>query len=532
MPPHQDLIPTLGYIRVSLAREEMISPEIQKNTIAAWAARSGRCIVDWVADLDRSGRNFRRKVMRAIERIEAREVREIAVYRYDRWGRNAVESLANCKRVEMVGGLLQSATEPFDIETGIGRYGRTNAFAIAELQSDQISDGWKGAHRNRVERGLTSSGTPRFGYVRLGRVLDPYDTGGLSRWRRDPDDPLGERYEPDYASGKADIHVEMYDHYQGHSFRWLVSWLNNRNILNARGRPWNDSTVRSVLDSGFAAGFLLVHSQNCNCGKFAACKNKTYEPGAHEAILDADAWAEYLAKRQFRATLPPRARYAVYPLSGLITCGHCFGPMTIYSAGYPTSQPGYGYRCSRWLHNRDCADAAFPRRVWVENEVQQQLAAWAADLDNRATITEQSRRAAAAAETDAHRLTRALADKDAALIRLTKQRAEDTVTPGAVYDATRNELLADRAQIEAELSRTQTTAVVNAQDFAPVLAELTTRWPVLPAMDRRDMLAKMIRHVTVRRVVGQELAVEVIPVWKACACPRCEPTGQTRVLLE
>src|SRR3954464_3145089 len=126
-------IPMIGYIRVSLAREETISPEIQKKTISSWAARSGRHIIDWVVDLDRSGRNFRRKVIKAIERIEGREAVEIGVYRYDRWGRNAVESLANVKRVELAGGQVISVSEPIDAETAVGRYTRNNAFSIAEM---------------------------------------------------------------------------------------------------------------------------------------------------------------------------------------------------------------------------------------------------------------------------------------------------------------------------------------------------------------------------------------------------------------
>ncbi|GAA2298580.1 hypothetical protein GCM10010402_66510 [Actinomadura luteofluorescens] len=530
MPSRDDqLIPVIGYIRVSLAREEMISPGIQRAAITAWAARTGRRIVDWVEDLDNSGRNFRRRVMQAIERIEAREAREIGVYRYDRWGRNAVESLANVKRVEMVGGQLQSATEPFDVETTIGKYSRTNAFAIAEMQSDIIAENWRAALANRVDRGLTTSGSACFGYVRRGRIPDPFASQEHSpRYRRDPDDNGGERYEPDYASGLADVHVAMYDRWldDQRGFNEIAQWLNTRGICNTRGARWSDTTVRNVMDSGFAAGLLRLHDPECKCGKPSSCVRRIYVEGAHEAILDPETWERYRKERAARTRIPPRVKVSPYPLSGHILCGHCDNPMKIQGGGHP-SRAGYGYRCSRWHHYRDC-DGPFPRRLLVEAEVLKRISEWAGDVEQRAAVKAARRLVVNNAEADRQRLSARLAEADAALKRLMKRKAIDgDKMPNAVYEEARDELLAERGRIERDLGNVEQSAEVNIADVAPLMVELVDGWDVIPGPKRREMLGQLIRHVKVSRDPDGPrgaVRVDVAPVWEPCNCRRCHVT--------
>lgn len=513
-------IPVIGYIRVSMAREEMISPEIQRAAITNWARRNGRKVVDWISDPDKSGRNFRRKVMGGIERIERREAREIAVYRYDRWGRNAVESLANCRRVELAGGQVQSATEALDPETAIGKYSRTNAFAIAEMQSDQISENWKAAQANRVERGLTTNGSPRFGYIRLGRMRNPADP---IRYVRDPADPDGERYMPDYDGGMADIHIEMYDRYIDgkKSFMKIAEWLNLRGIKNVRGGIWSDVTVKNVLDSGFAAGYIQKHDPDCRCGKPSRCKRRIHVQGAHDPIIEEGTWERYKKARQERSRQPARARSPKYPLTGLILCGHCCYPMKAQSGGSP-SRPGYSYRCGRWHHYRDC-NGPFPMRAHVEDQVLAELRTWADDIDERRAITTARRASRVAAEADGERLSRSLLENDAALKRLARQQALDgDRMPAGVYEELRDELLETRERIEAELAQTKVVVTANREDHLPITADLVAKWDVLPPATRREMLGKLLRHVKVFRNPEGPPRVEAKPVWEDCSCKACE----------
>lgn len=87
MPDTSEPIPAIGYVRVSMMREDGVSPEIQKAAVSEWAARRSRVIVDWVEDLDLTGREFaKRKIAAMIERVSRGEAREIAVWKYSRFG--------------------------------------------------------------------------------------------------------------------------------------------------------------------------------------------------------------------------------------------------------------------------------------------------------------------------------------------------------------------------------------------------------------------------------------------------------------
>lgn len=520
----RDLIPVIGYIRVSLAREEMISPEIQKAAITSWAARNGRRIVAWVPDLDKSGRNFKRRVMEAIEHVESGRAVEIAVYRYDRWGRNAVESLANVKRVEMVGGQVQSATEPFDVETAIGKYSRTNAFAIAEMQSDLIAENWRAAHAARVDRGLTSSGTPRFGYIRKGRIPDEV-AEMPHRHRRDPNDPV-ERYEPDYAGGAADALVEMYDRYiAGSGYSVIASWANGQGYTTTRGRPWSAATVRRVLDSGFGAGLLRVHDPECPCRDPSRCNRKVFVRGAHEPVVDMDTWEQYLAARRDRTRMPPRSRDPRYPLTGLVVCGHCGKVMNAHTGN---GIAGYRFICATYKTARLCRPIS-PLRSRLEDAVLDRLREFADEVERerdeaargvvvrmRPPSTAQQRK----------RLEQALAEVDAALRRLAIQRATDEHMPIEIYEAARDELLDRRGQHEralAELGEPDDT--LDPEQAAPIAHKLVADWEILPVARRREMLRTLVRHVVVYKPAGYgRPQVDVRLRWEECTCVRCSAT--------
>lgn len=156
----------LGYVRVSQATEDTISPAIQRDHMAAWAQSHSVSLGEVIEDLDLSGRTFKdRQIGRIIAKIEAGEVDMMLVYNYSRFGRNAHQSLVNIARIEDVGGQVQSVTEPGDPTTAFGKYNRTQILALAELQSDQIRDGWRASMAQRVKRGLPGAGRNKYGYV-------------------------------------------------------------------------------------------------------------------------------------------------------------------------------------------------------------------------------------------------------------------------------------------------------------------------------------------------------------------------------
>ena len=512
----------IGYIRVSMAREEMISPDIQRSAITDWARRNGYRIVAWIEDLDETGRNFRRKVMRGIERIEQREAHGIAVYRYDRWGRNAVDSLANVQRVELVGGQVLSATEPLDPETAIGRYNRTNAFALAEMQSDIIGENWKAALGNRVSRGLPATGGDRFGYVRKGRVADPVEP---NRFRRDVTDPGGERYEP--GPKTSPVLAECYRLYVvGNGCNTILKWLNGAGFRTTRGDTFSEQTLLNVLDSGFAAGLLRIHNPDCKCKKKVAvnrCPNVLYLKGAHKPIISDKTWKDYLARRAKRRKMPPRSRETRYPLTSLIVCGHCQINMTIF---YARGQSGYGYRCVTHANHRGCEEGAYIRRPIAERAVRVKLAEWSESLNTVASVARAREETVVQARDLRTDLTRKLTRIDKALSRLVRQRALDEDMPDQVFESARKELLDERSGVTEALETASEDESRNTGDFLPLVVRVMEEWDFLPPARLRDLLATLIDRVEIHRTGSRRPGrIEVIPVWDSRARTRATKLG-------
>lgn len=492
VPAPDDLIAAVGYIRVSMAREEMISPGIQKSAITDWARRTGRRIVHWIEDLDQTGRNFKRRVTEGVTWIERGDAREIAVYRYDRWGRNAVGSLANARLVELAGGQLQSATEPFDVETAVGKYSRTNAFALAEMQSDIIGENWSAAIANRVERQLPGTGGKRFGYIRKGRIPD-LDRPG--RYRRDPDDPGGERYEIDPEAGP--VLAELYQRYvDGESSHTLVQWLNARGYRTVRGGQWHMGTVLQILDSGFGAGVLRQHDRRCKCGQPMRCSKADYKPGAQPPVISWPLWEEYLRRRDRTREMGPRTKQAVYPLAGLIKCGHCRYAM---SAANGMGQRGFGYRCTIYRQRPEVCPGVWCKRVDVEAAVLEKLQEHIADLDSRARVAAAREALRISAHVDIERISRELVKVDGGLKKLLRQQLADSKMPESIYNALRDELLGTRVGLETELAHAQEEERAAGIDHEPVVRGLLAEWDTLPPHHRREMLARLIRYVRVYR---------------------------------
>jgi DNA invertase Pin-like site-specific DNA recombinase len=501
-------VPMIGYWRVSMvAREEIISDALQRREGEAWAARSGRRIIRWIGDPDKTGRNFDRRVAEAIAAIEAGEAAEIGVLKYDRWGRDALESLVNVKRVKSAGGDVVSFTEPFDSDTAIGEFSRLLAFGMAQLQSQQIGEGWQRAHASRTSRGLTADGGARFGYVRLGRVPDE---GRKHAYRRDPDDPAGERYVPDPVTGP--VLAAMYERFiAGEGPRSLARWLNAEGVITASGAAWTRDSVRLVLASGFGAGLLWVHDPACRRrperGK--PCKQRIHVPGAHRPVIGGELWQAYLDRAAERSGTPPRLRDAVHPLSGLLYCGTTDHRLTVTK-----DAAGLAYRCPRRTENRDCG-GAFIRATVAEAAVLKWLAPLAGEIEAQARAQQRRAQAGRKAQSDVTRWAGEEKRHKAALARLLARQALDEDSPADAYDDARRDLTRRLEAARARLAEARAAESRNTAPFLPVAAGLLAEWRTLSPGSRREMLKALIARVEVHKTgLRQPPVIKIIPVWE------------------
>ena len=513
MPRHVRAVPdqpsqAVGYIRVSTAREEMISPELQLSAIEDYCARRGYHLVRVIEDLDATGRNFIRKgVHQAIEMIEERKAGVVVVWKFSRFGRNRKGWAINLDRVESVGGRLESATEEIDTSTSTGKMTRGVLAEFAAFESDRIGEAWTEAHDNRKSNGLPHSGRPRFGYIyhrttvhtRMGIKACPQGCGmGECQTSYLPDPEL------------SPFAAAMYTRYNAGDGNLLIAdWLNQNGLKNAGGFEWSAMNVRIYMQSGFAAGLIRQHDRTCQCKAPQICRNVNFSKGVHDPVIDAGTWEAYLSNRARRAGNAPRTESTVYPYTGIMYHVDCGGTMIACSRG---KRPGYSYRCSTRARTKKCAGA------WIAQSIlEPRILAWLRDVAAKdvATQSEQvvikaaARTTSKAARKELLRQAQQLAE---ALSRLTVQFAKGVVPEAAYIDA-RSEMERDREAINATLETLEAEEDEAAEPPVQLVRNLLELWEFLPGHRKRELLAQLVVRISVAVGEGGEKLLTVTTRW-------------------
>ncbi|MET9955661.1 recombinase family protein [Streptomyces sp. NPDC006339] len=522
--PSSEGEPWLGYVRVSTYKEENISPELQKTAIQAWAQRTGRHVIDWIEDLDVSGRTFKRKVMSAIQRVEQGEARGIVVWKFSRFGRNDVGIATNLARVERAGGELISATEDVDARTAVGRFNRRILFDLATFESDRAGEQWKETHAWRRAHGLPATGGQRMGYIwHPRRIPHPTEPG---QWLIQD-----EWYEVDESS-RGDME-QLWARKLGDvlpvpaGYGALAEWVNALGYRTSDGNPWRADSLRRYMRSGFAAGLLRVHDPECRCNykeNGGTCTRWIFIKGAHEAIISPDTWARFEAQNEERGSMAPRVRNAIYPLTGLARCGGCREGASAQSARRASGRIlGYALHCGQ-ARNGLCDNPVWVQRYLAEDEVRHWLKRVAADIDAAPpTLLPEQAHDRTVQERDRARLEGEHTRLTAALTNLAVDRATNPEAfPDEVFQAARARILQQKESVAAALEAVSVVALRPAREsLAPVVVGLLDEWDLLHYPEKNAMLRSLIRRVVLTRgatgrkgVQGSGLTrIEIHPLW-------------------
>src|SRR5690606_27590219 len=118
------------------------------------------------------------------------------------------------------------------------------------------------------------------------------------------------------------------------------------------GGIWREGNVRTVLDSGFGAGYFVHRGELVK--------------GVHPPVITEMEWQRYQDARDGRLKIAPRARSSRYLLTGLAKCGYCG-----YSMQARPDRIGHvWYRCKhRTL-------AGCPNPLARMDEVERQVMIW------------------------------------------------------------------------------------------------------------------------------------------------------------
>jgi DNA invertase Pin-like site-specific DNA recombinase len=146
------------YHRVSTLDQD---PTLARRELGSWAARQGGTVIVREEESASGAWKGRPGLVRVLDAARRGEVDTVAVWKLDRWGRSALDVLANIQALTDAGVRFVAVTQSLDIKAGgdaMSRLMLTVLAAVAEFERDLI--------RERTHLGLDRA---RARGVQLGR---------------------------------------------------------------------------------------------------------------------------------------------------------------------------------------------------------------------------------------------------------------------------------------------------------------------------------------------------------------------------
>jgi site-specific DNA recombinase len=273
------------------------SPERQRAEAEALCAREGWDVVAHFEDRDRSafkkGRNERPGLLDLRAAVEAGSVDVVVSYSIARLARNTLDFHRLLGWLEDRGVAVRCVADPVDTTSAAGRLITTVIAALAQMESEMISERVTSSHRVRRAQGRFPHARYRhFGYTREGERV------------------------PAEAELLREAAARVMD---GERATAVARWLTTE-AQTTGGNDWTYQALNATLTSHRLAG-----------------RYDDGTAGAWEPILTDEEWA------LLRTTIEGRVRRQERTesmLSGLVKCGVCGGRMHARSAG-----PNLVYAC-------------------------------------------------------------------------------------------------------------------------------------------------------------------------------------------
>lgn len=150
-----------AYVRVSKERDDMISPEIQRDEILRYCETKGWDVTEWFQDLDVSGRSWDRKKREGLEALMGRalagECDAVVLYRIDRLCREKEDFHAPLAALQRAGVHCDSPSNPNDGSPESALISSISA-ALAKYDSVRLGARLRDAHRKLARMGRWPGG--------------------------------------------------------------------------------------------------------------------------------------------------------------------------------------------------------------------------------------------------------------------------------------------------------------------------------------------------------------------------------------
>lgn len=273
-------------------------------------------------------------------RIRTGEFTHLLVWKIDRISRNLLDFAAMYKELKDLGVTFVSKNEQFDTSSAMGEAMLKIILVFAELERNMTSERVSAIMLSRANDGVWNGGKVPFGYY--------YDKA----------EKVFSIFEPE-----SKVVLYIYDLYeQLRSLTAVAKLLNDKGIRSRTGKPWNPTTIRTILTNPFYAGTYRYNYRNEDKKSFTLKDESEWVmvPDHHPAIVTAERQNHIASILQSKRRGWPGAnltyqRKNTHIFSGLLRCG-CCGPAMVATVDRPRSdgwRPSV-YMCTRRRRFSDC----------------------------------------------------------------------------------------------------------------------------------------------------------------------------------
>ena len=332
------------YIRVSTQYQvDRASLPVQREELINYA-RLLLNITDYVVfeDAGYSAKNTDRPdYQRMMARVRTGEFSHILVWKIDRISRNLLDFAAMYAELKQLGVTFVSKNEQFDTSSAMGEAMLKIILVFAELERNMTSERVSAIMLSRASDGVWNGGKVPFGYS--------YNK---------------ETKQFSILEDEAKVVTHIYDLYETvQSLVTVAKTLNEKGIRSRTGKPWNPTTVRTMLTNPFYAGTYRYNYRDETKGKTFSVKDEdewVMVEDHHPAIVTRERQnhiAAILQSRQ-RGSVGSGETYQrknTHIFAGLLKCG-CCGSTMVSTVDRPRSdgwRPSV-YICARRRRFNDC----------------------------------------------------------------------------------------------------------------------------------------------------------------------------------
>lgn len=470
----------VGYIRVSSKAgrddDRFLSPDLQRVEMERWAA-TRYPDAEWIAwhiEIDRTGMTQSRPVLvKAL--ADAQEVSAaLVVFALSRWARSVEGGLRDMDRMRDAGVRIESASEPVEMESAIGRFGVQILLAVAELEVGQKAEGWQSTIRANKEDGWWHGVVP-LGYRRPS--TSEAEEIGRSSGVIVPDASACEIVIEAFHRASVGESIEVIGAELVHQgvFRrrgTIYDVLRNRVYLGEVKLPMGKRVRQKNLDG-------TIRTDNHGRPRYQY-EGHRWVDGKHEAIVDRSVFAAVGTRLRASPRSRPRRSRSMWWGSGRVRCALCE-----YALVRDPKASGTYLRCNSRRLGSGCAGIATPRVDLVEGRLVYALRAALEGLvlpTDPSSLGGASERAQAEMEAAEARLGEGLAE---ALRLGLSQRERD-----ALLSVLRADVATAVAALQA-VDKSSSLAPEVAKDVVRLANELADRWTEMGDDARRAALAAL-----------------------------------------